>query len=223
MQAIPRTQEEIANLPSCPDVVNRALERSIKEVLHFSTISGAIGILASNAVKSRERLSEDEYLEHVYRPNARYRKDSMWLDYVNLSISRINDWMFGSSVNWHSDENVSWVVFSFSPEILAHPGVVFATTNNIYSSCHRGERLEGLNELFADRIVRWEGNEVSRVNAKTEWPTDRQAEVLYPGELSCEYVQCIYVQREEAVDTMHGAFPVLRQNVPVQLAPEVFL
>ena len=78
--------------------------RGITQVVHFTTVSGAIGILASNAIKSRARLPKDKYISHVYRPNSQTRKDELWLDYVNLSTERINDWMFQHSERWHAAE-----------------------------------------------------------------------------------------------------------------------
>ena len=75
--------------------------RGVAQVVHFTTVSGLTGVLAAKAVKSRARLPTDKYLEHVYQPNSAIRKDRAWLDYVNLSISRINDWMFDSSTSWH--------------------------------------------------------------------------------------------------------------------------
>ena len=130
--ARPRTEEEIAGLPPCPEVVTEAKQRGVTQVVHFTTVRGAVGVLGSGFVKSRKRLPKDEHLEFVYRRNAKFRKDTAWLDYVNLSIERINDWMFGASVRWHATEGNPWVVLSFDPQILAHPGVVFTTTNNIY-------------------------------------------------------------------------------------------
>lgn len=84
MEAKPKTAREIAKLPSHPDVLDAAKERGINEVVHFTTTNGVVGVLASGAVKSRDRLKEDEYLENVYKPNAPFRKDVKWLDYVNL-------------------------------------------------------------------------------------------------------------------------------------------
>ena len=152
LHAQPRKPDEVAKLPHQPEVVAAARQRSVEDVLHFTTVSGAIGILAAEAVKSRERLPKDQYLEHLYRPNARFRKDRAWLDYVNLSISRINDWMFDTSERWHSDEVSAWVVFAFSVELLGQPGVVFATTNNIYPVVRRAEEVDGFNQLFAEQV-----------------------------------------------------------------------
>ena len=224
MEARPKTAQEIAKLPPRPDVLVAAKQRGITDVVHFTTTNGVVGILASGVVKSRERLKEDEYLEHVFKANADefLRKDKEWLDYVNLSMQRINDWMFGfSSEKWHRD--ASWVALSFSPEILSHPGVVFTTTNNIYTGCRRAEGLDGFSVMFSDRILRWRGEVVERSsNLHRSLTTDRQAEVLYPGELSIEHLQRIDVQEEETLDVIHGIMGGLQVEVPVRHASEVF-
>ena len=117
LQARPRNADEVASLPHRPEVVAAARERGIAQVVHFTTVSGLTGVLASKAVKSRSRLPTDKYLEHVYQPNSAIRKDRAWLDYVNLSITRINDWMFDSSASWHVLEDNPWV---FLPSILSY-------------------------------------------------------------------------------------------------------
>ena len=225
MEAAPRTAQEIANLPPRPEVLDAAQKRGITDVVHFTTNKGALGVLASKAVKSRKRLPEDKYLEHVYMPNAAFRKDTEWLDYANLSIQRINDWMFKTSEKWHRNEEVSWVALSFRPEILTHPGVVFTTTNNIYSGCKRAEGLDGFSMMFEDNIVRWIGNIVRRGPGHlNSFPTDRQAEVLYPGELSIEHLQRIDVQTEKTLYDVQGMIDGLGVgvSVPICHAPEVF-
>ena len=179
-------------------------------------------MLAKSAVKSRKRLPEEHYLEHVYQPNANIRKDIAWLDYVNLSIARINDWMFGSSVRWHAHEDNPWVVLVLDVELLGDPGVVFATTNNIYPACRREEGLGGFEALFASNVEGWYGSVHDREGKQLDWPTDRQAEVLYPGEVSCDYLRRIDVQCPDVVDRIHGILGVLGPAVPVRHAPEVF-
>ncbi len=220
--ARPRTVEEIKGMRCCADITVAAKSRGITQVVHFTTVSGAVGILAVNAVKSRARVSEDEYLEHVYQPNAQIRKDQLWLDYVNLSIERINDWMFETSVRWHHAANNPWVVLSFHPRILAHPGVVFTTSNNIYAACERAEGLAGFSRMFAELIRGGYQQEHYRTHQLAAWPTDRQAEVLYPGELSCVHLQRIDVQQVESLETIHGVLGGLATSVPVCHAPEVF-
>ena len=221
-EATPKTRETISAMAGHPQVIAEARARGITDVVHFTTLSGAVGILASQSLKSRAMLPEEAYLEHVYEPNAKIRKDLAWLSYVNLSIERINDWMFDTSVRWHAKRDNPWVVLSFRPEILGHPGVVFGTTNNIYPSCRRAEGLAGFQQLFESTVVGRMGYRHEREATPSAWPTDRQAEVLYPYELSCEHLQRIDVQVPEAEDAIHGALAGLRRTVSVRHAPEVF-
>ena len=168
------------------------------------------------------RLPSEEYLEHVYEPNSPIVKDPDWVDYVNLSLSRINDWMFGSSVRWHAREDNPWVVLAFDSELLADPGVVFATTNNIYPACRRQEGLAGFEALFAVEVEGRYGTMHTRAGKQPDWPTDRQAEVLYPGEVPCRYLRRIDVQQPDVIDTICGTLGVLGMSIPVRHAPEVF-
>lgn len=223
IEARPRAPDEVARLPACPEVVAAARRRGVRDILHFTTVRGAVGVLAAGAVMSRMRLSHHQYLEHVYRPNAPIRKDPEWIDYLNLSIARINAWMFGHSERWHAQEGNPWVVLSFDPKILGHPGVVFATTNNIYPVCRRAEGREGFEQLFADPVYGRYNQAHDRIGKQLDWPTDRQAEVLYPGELSCAYLQRIDVQVEESTDTIHGILAGVYSDVRVCYAPEVFV
>lgn len=172
-----------------------ARDRGITEILHYTTSRGVLGILASGALKSRKRLPKDKYLEHIWAPVCAVRYDPEWLDYANLSISDINSALFTiASGTWHAGE-YWWGVLSFDPEILDHEGVYFATTNNRYPSATRGAGLEGFEALFAERVA-W-GHYGSIRNRSSSQPprqpTDPQAEVLYPAELSTTHLQRIYV------------------------------
>lgn len=167
-------------------------------------------------------MQNDLYLDQVYRPNAPYRKDRDWLDYVSLSIARINDWMFEHSERWHADADNPWVLLSFDPVVLSHPGVVFATTNNIYRTCRRAEGRDGFEQMFADTVYGRYDERHDRTGMRPDWPTDRQAEVLYPGEVPCKFLLRADVQSEEAIDTIAGAGAVCELNVPVEHTPEVF-
>ena len=221
-QAFPRNPEEIARLTEHPDILDAAKRRGVQNVVHFTTMTGALGVLAAKALKSRCRLPADKYLEHVYRPNSEIRKDEQWFNYANLSVERINDWMFEASKRWHADFDNPWVVLSFDPTILTHRGVVFTTTNNIYPSCRRAEGVEGFAQMFAAPVRGRYGRLHDRSGKMPSWPTDRQAEVLYPVQLSCDYLRHIDVQTEEATDAIHGMLGGLGVDVSVLFAPEVF-
>jgi hypothetical protein len=186
-------------------ILDLANERGVSEILHFTTNKGLLGILYTRLLRSRERLAEDQRLEHILKLNSPTRKDTEWLDYVNLSVSRINTWFFSCSGRRHANHDMWWAVLAFSPEILDYEGVFFATTNNIYTSVRRQQGEGGFQALFAPTITRWVGNVVVRpVSHPPYFTTCEQAEVLYPAEVSTEWLRRIYVRSEDHVDEVHA-------------------
>lgn len=185
--------------------------KGITRVLHFTTTSGLLGILATWAVKSRARLPKDKYLEFIYKPNCEIRRDPDWLDYVNLSIQRINAIFFDICANrWHTDKE--WCVLSFTPDILAHKGVVFATTNNSYTGVRRGTGASGLMALYAARMGQchsWDSGFERPSGLAPNLPTCPQAEVLYPCELSLDFLNRISLSADEQTDALAGQIAVL--------------
>jgi hypothetical protein len=205
-----------------------AAERGITDILHFTTSRGLLGIFAKGAVLSRNRLDVDQYIEYIYTPNCAERlKDIDWIDYVNLSISRVNGWMFDRSERWHSHDDVWWAALSFDASLLAYPGVHFTTTNNTYRSCvKRGTGVNGLKALFAPS-VEWGyyGDVKTRhTTTPTNFTTDPQAEVLYPGEVPLRFLQRVYVREADSIDDIKGWCSIFRcvPPVPVEHRPEVF-
>lgn len=209
-------------------VLEEVRYRGIMEVLHFTTSRGLLGIFASQAILCRDQLPENEHIEYIYTPNCADRlKDREWTGYVNLSISHVNQAMLDSSNRWHppSDE-LWWIILSFHPQILAAPGVYFATTNNTYPPVRRGEGGAGLRALFADRIPwgYYGGIHVRQPAAPKDSPTDPQAEVLYPSRLPVADLQVIYVLKPEHADWARSVIELLpfAPNVPVIHRPEAF-
>jgi len=139
--------------------------RGIEEVLHFTTNKGITGMIASGYVFSRRRLPDEKHLEHVYRYNCPDRsRDVDWHGYVNLSVTTVNRNLFGiSKGKWHRADDGWWCIASFVPEVMLHDGVVFATTNNMYSGVLRQAGSSGLEQLFAPHIYLWSGNRVARL------------------------------------------------------------
>lgn len=127
--------------------------RHIEEVMHFTWHGGLLGVLHSRFVKSRKRLPNVEELAFLYEPNAQNRTDVRWLDYVNLSISRINREFFGHSCRWRRDQDLWWCILSCDPVIITHPRVRFTTTNNIYPASRMGTGEAGMRALFADQVL----------------------------------------------------------------------
>lgn len=204
-----------------------AKRRGVKSVVHFTTNKGSLGILASNGIKSRARLNEDERLEYIFKPNAANRsKDAAWLDYVNLSISRINSDFFDVSAgSWHSHEDLWWCIYSFSPVVLEHAEVFFTTTNNIYTDVHRLQNEAGFEAMFAPSIVRWRGNTAQRSAGQPAWLTTcHQAEVLYKGEVSTQFLDAIYVQNDDAADELAGQISLTSHKlIEIKVDPTKFM
>lgn len=206
---------------SVQDVINQF---GILEVVHFTTHRGLMGSLHSNCVKSRKRLPREQELRFIYKPNADIRKDKAWLDYVNLSISRINGEFFGHSCRWARFEDLWWCVLSFDPIILTHPGVYFTTTNNIYPSCSRGTGADALRALYNATVsARYGRRKTRQQGMRTDWTTCEQAEVLYPEEVSLDYLRRIYVASGEDQDEVYGQLAAMGwRKIEVELSPEKF-
>ncbi|HEN9576542.1 TPA: DUF4433 domain-containing protein [Acinetobacter baumannii] len=206
-------------------------QKGIEEVLHFTTNRGIVGILATGYLTSRAGLRDHDLLEHVLHVNAKDRpeaselfdKSENWLDFVNLSISEINQHYFQVSKRWHVDQNVWWLILSFDSEIMNHEGVYFATTNNSYPYCKRGKGIEGFELLFQNIINRKYNWSVVRNNREKKLPTCQQAEVLYPKKISINYLIKVYVNSEDNYDRVKGW---LRQfnlpNVEVEINSNKF-
>jgi hypothetical protein len=164
-------------------------------------------------------------VRYLFAANAELRRDLAYLDHVSLSLEHINTEFYRISANkWHRDEPIFWCILAFDPIVLTHNEVVFATTNNIYTSVQRGVGEAGLQRIFANRVVRWAGNTVARTAATpASYPTCFQAEALYPASLSTEHLQRIYVRtaadQSETVGFLKATF---HREIDVIVAPEKF-
>ena len=221
-EAKPQCREDVDREPQCPTVVDTAAERGITSIVHFTRISGFVGMLDSSSVKARSLLEEDERLRYVYRENAPDRdRDRPWHDYVNMSVSSINVLMFRYSKQWHPREH--WVVLEFDPTILGHRGVVFCTTNNAYGVAHRAAGPAGFEQLFAKEVP-WgrRGSVSTRENRQRHQTTDPQAEVLYPLEVALKYLHTVTVASDYAHDAVEGALSHFSHRPMIDPNPEAF-
>jgi hypothetical protein len=209
---------------SIEDIVAK---RSISEILHFTTNKGITGILATGLLKSRTLLPKDDYLEHIYEYNCSDRaRDMNWWEYVNLSITSVNRKLFDiSSGKWHVNEDGWWCILSFSSEICCHKGVYFTTTNNMYSGVERSLGENGLEAMFASQITQWRGQTIIRQKELAiNKPTCEQAEVLYPQQLSLEYLNKIYVENDENAARLESIIKMFQncKAVPCEVNSSLF-
>lgn len=206
--------------------------KGIDELLHFTMNRGFVGILHLQQLLPRHRLESRvsdgqaivKEIDEILELNSPVRRDLEYTDYVNLSISEINSRFFGfSSGKWHAGRDVTWFILSFSPEILSHDGVIFVTTNNMYSDAMRQSGPSGLRALFAEQVMSAGVPKRRMAEMPENYPTCGQAEVLYPGPLSTCYLQRVYVHSEDDAEHAEGQLSVLAHNsVEVVTAPEKF-
>ncbi|PAJ87304.1 DarT ssDNA thymidine ADP-ribosyltransferase family protein [Burkholderia ubonensis] len=187
--------------------------RGIGEVVHFTSNHGLVGSLQVGSVVSRRQLPAEDHLAYIAAPTSATRREAEeyfdknedWLDFVNLSISEINASYFNfASKKWHVAGDRWWAILSFSPDILSHDGVYFATTNNIYEHVSRQSGALGLQNLFSQKIKRKGGWAAFRRDRADNLPTCEQAEVLYPKRLSLDYLEKVYVQNGDDYDRVSG-------------------
>jgi hypothetical protein len=78
--------------------------------------------------------------------------------------------------------------------------------------------------LFADKITRWTGNEVCRdKSCPPHKTTCSQAEVLYPKEISTEFIEKIYVAKAENKDEILGIFAAVgNPAIEIIVKPSMF-
>lgn len=199
--------------------------REIDEVLHFTTSHGCLGTLYTQHLQSRDMLQNDHMVQYLFKPNSDLRKDPNYTNHVSLSISHINHQFFEISSNsWHKNDDIFWCIMSFTPDILSHDDVVFATTNNIYTKVIRKQGTEGLNQLFSNSIIRWNNNIAKRPNdLSLRFPTCFQAEALYPMKISTAHLQRIYVKNSQDQSEIIGFLKAtFHRDVDVVINPAKF-
>lgn len=165
----------------------------IDEVLHYTSQRGAMGTVMKKALLSREQVENDSDIAFIFE-GVWERKDPEWVDYISLSLSRINLDLYRRSRKRFPD--YWWAILSFDVEILDHDGVWFTTTNNTHPVCERAQGEAGLAAMFAPVVPwGWHGTVKTRYSGMPEaWTTCETAEVLYPRRIPLEHLRRIYVQ-----------------------------
>ena len=208
------------------EILNFCAENGIDEILHFTTSRGLVGIMSVGAMISRSQLKEHETLDFLSPENAPFRSDKDWTDYINLSITRINYSFFGYCKSWRHNELAYWIILAFKSEILAHPGVLFTTTNNIYTgSVKRMGGVAGLKQCFLPSVLSKYNRAVCRTSTTANnWTTCAESEVLYFDKLPLEYLSCIYVEDSDTYVQVRTTIETLtdRKDIEVIICPDKF-
>lgn len=198
--------------------------RGITEIVHYTSEEGLTGVLATCALKCKNKLRCDQYIEHILKINTQKEFDPEWNTHVHLSISTINSWLFGFSAGrWHTQ--AKWRILAFDPVILTHSDVHFVTTNNAYKDhLSRDKGAKGLEALFAGKVKSRYGREICRLpTIASNLTTDPQAEVLYPDAVSTQFLRRIYVATEADENAVAAQLHVFKYTgIDLSVAPEKF-
>lgn len=198
-----------------------ALERhTITRLIHFTPLVNLLGMLDCHAIMPMDRVRayaaahpESDLLDYIQR-NDRLRLDRR-TDCVNLSLQRTNAGLFRrfrtNLCNLMGVQDLAWCVLELDPTLCAHPGVNFTTTNAAANRARWGQGIDGFEALFP--------------SPSAPFPTCRQAETLYPGDIPLSAIRAICVKDAKAL--RHFRFTVETEGVdpdslPFQVNPEHF-
>lgn len=167
-----------------------ARQRGVREIVHFTTDKGVLGTISKGALLSRERVQDDPDLAFIFH-GVWPRRDSRWLDYVSLSVTDINAFLYTQARRNLPDR--WWGVLAFDVDVLDHPDAWFTTTNNIFPSCRRAQGSDGFEAMFAPVVEGRYQAKLDRAGRSDDQPTDRAAEVLYPRQVPADRLVGVYV------------------------------
>ena len=195
------------------------MKGELQRTLYFTTEKGVMGSLQAGTLLSRERVQQNEDLAFIFT-GVWPRRDPEWVDFVSLSVTRINSSLYQKAAKHLPD--LWWAVMSFSPAILDEPGVVFTTTNNVYDEvCERGEGIDRLQAMFQDRVPHGYYGRSRRVCPPDQTSScDVQAEVLYPEEIDLSQLRCIHVGKEQHRSLILAWCDVLGKPEPTVLVSQ---
>ena len=193
----------------------------VSEVLHYTSQRGVMGTVMKKALLSREQVENDPDIAFIFE-GVWERKDPEWVDYISLSLTRINLDLYRRSRKRFPD--YWWAILSFDVEILDHEGVWFTTTNNTYPVCQRGQGQDGLQAMFGPEVP-WgrRGSVKSRWTGMPDaWTTCQTAEVLYPRQIDLDHLRQIYVpgaQHRRLVQAWAEVYEAGELPIKVDIAP----
>lgn len=201
-------------------VSNFLSERGIREVLHFTTRDGALGVLTTRSLIPNAELTKEQRIEFILKSNCEVRKDPRWTGHNSLSISTINSQFLQFSRTRHAeDPDLWWCILSFDPIILTHSDVVFCTGNNTWPRSRRLTGGEGVLAVFADSVPgRYDSTIHRPADMPPNFPTCDQAEVLYPGRLPLDFLRRIYFETQDHADIFLAWNQTLRVGLPDSVA-----
>ncbi len=205
-----------------------ARARGISRLVHFTPLNNLLGIANLRGIWARRKIAayaqkeNDDFLLDYISYNDAQRFDKR-MDCVNLSIEHINHFLF-----WRFREKFDlcdiWCVIEIDPACLEKEGVVF-TTGNAASSYVRAHGsasgIDGLKALYADSVASGNLNgtrvDVRSASLGSAYPTNSQAEVLFPEEIPLSCIKTFVFEDEGKCARARAALEL--DNPGVKLPP----
>lgn len=205
--------------------IKREVERrGITRLCHFTPSRNLLHILTTEqGILATKKLEENE--RNVFTPTDLQRLDRHE-DHICCSIEFPNAWYFEQV---KSKDNLfrDWVVLFINPKYLWFPGTRFCHRNaasNYGTNIIEGE--EGFKAMFADTVSGAYGKTRCRCpNHLPCSPTDDQAEVLVPDQITISDILAIAVPTETQVKqevTRLRILGITEDRYKFVILPEIF-
>ncbi|AOF83933.1 hypothetical protein BSY239_851 [Hydrogenophaga sp. RAC07] len=179
-----------------------ALERGIKNLLHFTRESNLNSILQRGLV-TRDVLAKEGYSSF---------NDNVRADYTNAVCLSIG---FPNYKMWHGikqdNVGVDWVIVAVSPSALWTLNCAYCTANAALSSVAsiplmQRQSLSAFQEMYADIP----GKERVKLGIADSFPTNPQAEVLMLQGVPKNYIFGVIASTAAQEDRLRGQYPNLK-------------
>ncbi len=206
-----------------------ARERGISRLVHFTPLNNLLGIMNLRGILARRKIEEyarvmnDDFLLDYISYNDSHRFDKR-VDCINLSIEHINHLLF-RRFREKFLECDNWCVIEIDPICLEKDGVIFTTGNaaSSYVRTHGTQSgLSGLQALYADSVV---SGAVYNLHMETRsaslspaYPTNQQAEVLFPEEIPIPLIKALVFENDQKRTLAHAAL-VTDNNSGIEMPP----
>ena len=167
--------------------------RGIEHLIHFTPTINLLSIYEQGKLLSRALLEKFEIEETDIFDYVEFTDDIRFDDktYINLSIQHPNSYLFNRFQEKTKDDiHVNWCVLKIDPKYIYSINTLFSVTNAANSHNKRNVGITGdiakFRLMFADSlqiVTSYKSKLIKRVNLKSKYPTDEQAEVLVKSEI----------------------------------------
>jgi len=176
-------------------IETEAAQRGITRLCHFTPSRNLVHIASdTTGILATAKLEESE--RRVYTPTDLQRYDNHE-GYICCSVEYPNAWYWARA---QEKETLfrDWVILFIKPDHLWMPGTRFCS-RNAAADCGRGaaEGYKAFTGMYASEVAGAQGRVFTRTSGQLKCcPTDEQAEVLVPDQISAEDVIAIGVRDE---------------------------